>query len=383
MDFTLTTEQSIIQDTARQFARRELAPAAAERDVTGTFPVKEIRALAEIGLLGVNIPEAYGGMEAGVVAYSLAITELGRADASVTVAVSVTNMVAEVIHAFGTEAQRDRYVRGITSGELCTGSFALSEPQSGTDAAALRTRAERVPGGWRLSGTKQWITSGDHSGVSVVWARTGEGPKGITCFLVPKGAPGLTIGRHEDKMGIRGSSTVALVLEDCFVPEDAVLGEVGAGFKLAMIALDGGRIGVASQALGIGLAALDEGRRYANERKQFGKPLAAFQGIQWAVADTATELDAAQLHTLRAAWLKERHRPFTLEASMAKVYATEAAGRACDRMLQVHGGYGYVKEYPVERLYRDARVTRIYEGTSEVQRMVIAREWLRRVADLG
>jgi hypothetical protein len=380
MDFTLSTEQAIIQDTARQFARRELVPNATDRDATGRFPEREIRALAEIGLLGVNVPEAYGGMDAGVVAYSLAITELGRADAAVTVAVSVTNMVAEVICGFGTEAQKDRYVRGITGGELCTGSFALSEPQSGTDAASLRTRAERVPGGWRLNGTKQWITSGDQSGVTVVWARTGEGPKGITCFLVPKGAAGFSVGRHEDKMGIRGSSTVALTFEDCFLPDDAVLGEVGGGFKLAMIALDGGRIGVASQALGIGLAALDEGRRYAGERRQFGQPLAAFQALQFMVADTATELDTAQLLTLRAAWLKEQHRPFTLEASMAKVYASEAACRACDRMLQVHGGYGYVKEYAVERHYRDARVTRIYEGTSEVQRMVIGREWLRRAA---
>lgn len=378
MDFTLSTEQAIIQDTARQFARRELAPGATERDATGRFPEREIRALAEIGLLGVNIPEAYGGMEAGVVAYSLAITELGRGDAAVTVAVSVTNMVAEVICAFGTEAQKDRYVRGITGGDLVTGSFALTEPQSGTDAASLRTRAVRDGSGWRLNGTKQWITSGDVSGVTVVWARTSDEPgtQGITCFLVPKGAPGLAIGRHEDKMGLRGSSTVALTFEDCYLPAEAVLGEEGNGFKLAMIALDGGRIGVASQALGIGMAALEEGRRYAGERRQFGKPLSAFQAIQFAVADTATELDTAQLLTLRAAWLKEQHRPFTLEASMAKVFTSEAACRACDRMLQVHGGYGYVKEYAVERHYRDARVTRIYEGTSEVQRLVIARELL-------
>lgn len=380
MDLDLSTEQELIRDTARRFAKRELAPGAAARDAQDLFPEKELRDLADIGLLGVNVPEEYGGMEAGVVAYSLVITELAKACASTTVAVAVTNMVAEIICQFGTEDQKQRYVNGITDGEMLTGSFALSEPQSGTDAASLRTRAERGDGGWVLNGTKQWITSGDTSGVSVVWAKTDpqSGPRGITCFLVEKDTPGFTVGRHEDKMGLRGSSTVSLTFEDCFVPDGAVLGDFGEGFKLAMVALDGGRIGVASQGLGIGLAALEEGRSYSLERKQFGKPIATFQGIQWMLADTATELDAAGLLILRAAFLKENKRPFTLEASMAKVYATEAAWRACDRMLQVHGGYGYVKEYPIERYLRDVRVTRIYEGTSEVQRIVIARELLKR-----
>jgi len=380
MDLDLTTEQELIRDTARRFARQELAPKAAERDAQDLFPTEELRGLADIGLLGVNVPEEYGGMEAGVVAYSLVITELAKACASTTVAVAVTNMVAEVICQFGTEDQKQRYVGGITEGDLLSGSFGLSEPQSGTDAAALRTRAERGDGGWVLNGTKQWITSGDVSGVTVVWAKTDpdSGPRGITCFLVEKGTPGFSVGRHEDKMGLRGSSTVSLIFEDCFVPDSGVLGNLGDGFKLAMVALDGGRIGVASQGLGIGLAALAEGVGYGLERKQFGKPIATFQGIQWMLADTATELDAAELLILRAAFLKENKRPFTLEASMAKVYATEAAWRACDRMLQIHGGYGYVKEYPIERFLRDARVTRIYEGTSEVQRIVIARELLKR-----
>lgn len=383
MDLELTAEQAIIQDTARSFAKRELAPHAGRRDHEDCFPEAELRALADIGLMGVNIPEAYGGMEAGVVAYSLAITELAKGCAATTVAVAVTNMVAEVICKFGTEAQRRRYVAGLTGGELLTGSFSLSEPQSGSDAAAMRTRAVRGDGGWVLNGTKQWITSGDVSGVNVVWAKTdpAAGARGITCFLVEKGAPGFVIGRHEDKMGLRGSSTVPQTFEDCFVPDDQVLGNLGDGFKLAMIALDGGRIGVASQGLGIGLAALEEGRRYALERKAFGKAIAELQAIQWMLADSATELDAAQLLVLRAAWLKENGRPFTLEASMAKVYATEAAFRVSDRMLQVHGGYGYVKEYAVERHLRDSRVTRIYEGTSEIQRLVIARE-LRRQQDL-
>jgi len=380
MDLDLTTEQEIIRDTARQFAKRELAPVAAQRDAQDIFPKKELLALADIGLLGVNVPEEYGGMEAGVVAYSLVITELAKACAATTVAVAVTNMVAEVICQFGTEDQKQRYVGGITDGEMLTGSFALSEPQAGTDAASLRSRAERGDGGWVLNGAKQWITSGDTSGVTVVWAKTdpASGPRGITCFLVEKDTPGFTVGRHEDKMGLRGSSTVSLTFEDCFVPDSAVLGDLGDGFKLAMVALDGGRIGVASQGLGIGLAALAEGRSYSLERKQFGKPIATFQGLQWMLADTATELDAAGLLILRAAFLKENKRPFTLEASMAKVYASEAAWRACDRMLQIHGGYGYVKEYPIERYLRDARVTRIYEGTSEVQRIVIARELLKR-----
>lgn len=384
MDLELTDEQGIIQDTARSFARRELAPHAAERDAESKLPLAELQALADIGLMGVNIPEAYGGMEAGVVAYSLAITELARGCPATTVAVAVTNMVGEVISQYGTDAQREKYVKGLTSGELVTGSFSLSEPQCGTDAAAMKTRAERGDGGFVLNGTKQWITSGDVSGVNVVWAKTdpAAGAKGITCFLVEKGTPGFSPGRHEDKMGLRGSSTVPQVLEDCFVPEENVLGDLGDGFKLAMVALDGGRIGVASQALGIGLEALAEGRRYALERKAFGKPLANLQAIQWMVADTATELEAARLLALRAAFLKEEKRPFTLEASMAKVYASEAAWRACDRMLQVHGGYGYVKDYAIERLLRDCRVTRIYEGTSEIQRFVIARELLRRQAQM-
>jgi hypothetical protein len=382
MDLELSDEQAIIRDTARNFAKRELAPLAARRDAEDLFPEKELRALADIGLMGVNIPEAYGGMEAGVVSYSLAITELARGCAATTVAVAVTNMVAEVITEYGTEEQRQRYVTGLTSGELLTGSFSLSEPHCGSDAAAMKTRAVRGEGGWILNGSKQWITSGDTSGVNVVWAKTDPeaGPRGITCFLVEKGVEGFSSGRHEDKMGLRGSSTVPQTLEDCFVPDSQVLGDLGDGFKLAMIALDGGRIGVGSQALGIGLEALQEGKQYALERKAFGEPLAKLQAIQWMLADTATELDAASLLILRAAFLKEQKRPFTLEASMAKVYASEAAWRACDRMLQVHGGYGYVKEYPIERLLRDCRVTRIYEGTSEIQRFVIARELLRQQA---
>ncbi len=382
MKFELTEDQTLIQKTARDYAKRVLEPAAAERDATDSFPARELRELAELGLMGVNVPEEYGGAEAGVVAYSLAITELSKACASTAVAVAVTNMVAELICQFGTEEQKDRHVRAITSGEYAAASFALSEPHAGSDAAAIRTRAHRTDDGWVLEGSKQWITSADHSGVFVVWAKTDPdaGHRGISAFLVPAGTPGLIVGRHEDKLGLRGSSTVALTLEECRLPADALLGHEGQGFKLAMIALDGGRIGVASQALGIGLAALEYGAGYALERQAFGKRIADFQAIQWMIADSATELEAARLLVLQAAYFKETKQPFTKQASMAKLFASEAAWRACDRMLQVHGGYGYVKDYPIERLYRDVRATRIYEGSSEIQRLVIARRVLDEIA---
>ncbi len=382
MHFDLTEDQVLIQKTARDYARNVLEPKAEMRDREEVFPEEELRELAELGLMGVNVPEEYGGAEAGVVAYSLAITELAKACAATAVTVSVSNMVAELICKFGTEEQKRTHVEGITSGRYYAGSFALSEPQAGSDAAGLKTKAERVDGGWLLNGTKQWITSGDRAGVYVVWAKTDPtaGHRGMTAFVVPAGTKGLEVGRHEDKMGLRGSTTVALTFEDCLVPEDAVLGEVGQGFKLAMVALDGGRIGIGSQALGIGLSALEMGGAYALERQAFGKKISEFQAIQWMVADSATELEAARLLVLQAAYLKENDRPFTREASMAKLYASEAAWRACDRMLQVHGGYGYVKDYPIERLIRDVRATRIYEGTSEVQRLVIARKVLEEIS---
>lgn len=377
--FELTEEQQLVRQTARDFAQRELAPKASRRDHEGLFPTEELRKLAQLGMMGVNVPALYGGAEAGVVAYSLAITELARACASTTVAVAVTNMVAEVICKFGSEEQKQRYVPCLTSGEYSAAAFALSEPQCGSDAGALKTTARPTDDGWVLDGTKQWITSGDHAGVMVVWARTSDapGPKGISTFLVEQGTPGLGIGKHEDKMGLRGSTTVPLSFDECRVPASALMGELGQGFQVAMTALDGGRIGIASQALGIGLQALDEGRRYATERTAFGKPIADLQAIQWMLADSATELEAARLLTLRAAWQKELGRPYTQEASMAKVYSSETANRVCYRMLQVHGGYGYTRDMAIERLTRDARVTTIYEGTSEIQRLVIGRNLTR------
>jgi alkylation response protein AidB-like acyl-CoA dehydrogenase len=349
IDFTLSDEQRLVRDTARDFATQKLLPKAAERDRTSEFPVGELRALAELGLLGVNIPEALGGAAAGVIAYSLAMTEIARADASVSVAMAVTNMVGEVIVKFGTDAQKEKYVPRLTSGDAVVGAFGLSEPQAGSDPAAMATTAKRTAGGWRLDGAKQWITSGDRAGVMIVWAKTDPtaGGKGISAFVVEGGTKGLSAGKHEDKMGLRGSSTVPLLFDGCELPEEALLGKVGGGLSVALAALDGGRIGIASQALGIGTAALDAARAYVKERRQFGKALAEFQAIQFRLADVATELEAARLLTMRAAAMKERGVAFSREASMAKLYASEAAWRACDAAIQVHGGYGYTRDFPV------------------------------------
>jgi alkylation response protein AidB-like acyl-CoA dehydrogenase len=371
IEFGLTDEQKEVQRVARDFAERVLVPRAAERDRTGEFPARELKQLADLGLLGVNVPSQYGGAEAGVVAYSLAMTEIARADASVSVAMAVTNMVAEVICRFGTDEQKRTFVPRLTSGEAVAGAFALSEPQAGSDPAAMTTTAARTSQGWRLDGSKQWITSGDRAGVVIVWAKTDT--KRISTFIVPGGMKGMSAGKHEDKMGLRGSTTVPLVLDGCELPEAALLGQLGGGLSVALAALDGGRIGIASQALGIGRAALEAATAYAKLRVQFGKPLADFQATQFKLADMATQLEAARLLTMRAARCKEQGRPFSREASMAKLWSSETAWRVCDHAVQIHGGYGYTREYPVERLLRDARVTRIYEGTSEVQRIVIAR----------
>jgi len=374
MDFTLSEEQTLIRDMARDFAKNELAPNASDWDQRAEFPESHIRRMAELGLMGVNVPEELGGAEAGPVALSLAITEIAKGCASCAVTMSVTNMVCEVIDKFGTDAQRERYCPRITSGEYSAGAFSLSEAGAGSDPGGMKTTAVLEGDRWILNGEKMWITSGAYAGVHVVWARTGgKGTGGISAFLVEGDNPGLEPGRKEDKMGLRASNTVPVLFEDCEIPKDALLGEENRGFRVAMMALDGGRIGIASQSLGIGLAAQEAAVEYARERQQFGRPIGGFQAIQWMLADNETELSAARNLTLRAAWLKERGRPFTPEASMAKIYSTEAAGRACDRALQVHGGYGYVKEYPVERHYRDVRVTRIYEGTNQIQRVVVGR----------
>jgi alkylation response protein AidB-like acyl-CoA dehydrogenase len=379
MDFRFTEEQLLVQRTARDYAQRVLLPKAAARDLSSEFPVTELRELAELGMLGIGISDELGGAAAGTVAYSLALTELARGDAAVAVAVSVTNMVAELIAAHGGPALAKKWVPRITSGEMIAGAFGLSEPEAGSDAAGLRTIAEKTPTGWRLTGTKQWITSGDHAGVMVVWATIDPtaAHKGVTAFLVPGGAKGLTVARLEDKLGIHGSSTAQLVFDGVEVGDDDVLAGPGKGFALALAALDGGRIGIASQAVGIARSALEAAVEYAKERVTFGQPIIKHQAVGNMLADAATWLDAAQLMTLRAAYTKQCGEPFSQQAAMAKLFSTEHAWRICDIALQVHGGYGYVRDFPVERALRDVRVTRIYEGTSEIQRIVIARNLLR------
>lgn len=378
MDVSYNETQKLVQNAARTFAERVVAPRTAELDRSGTFPTDIVRGLAEQGLFGVNLKSAYGGSEAGVVAYALAMTEIARACASTAVTMAVTSMVGEVIQAFGNEEQRREHLPKLTSGEYLTGAFALSEPGAGSDAAALGTTARRSDDGWVLDGQKQWITNGGYAGVLVVWARTGgPGAKGISCFLVPKATPGLSVGRPEDKHGLRASNTVPLTFEECRVPSSALLGEEGMGFRIAMMALDGGRIGISAQAIGIATAALEAAVSYSHERRAFGHPIKDFQAIQWMLADSRTELEAARLLCLRAALLKEQAAPFTQEASISKLFASEAANRICNRAMQIHGGYGYIREFPVERYLRDVRITTIYEGTSEIQRLVIARELLR------
>jgi alkylation response protein AidB-like acyl-CoA dehydrogenase len=311
------------------------------------------------------------------VAYALAMLEIAQGCASTAVTMAVNNLVAEIICKFGTEEQKRRYAPEITSGRFVAASFGLSEPQAGSDAGALRTTARRDGNEYVINGSKQWITSGDQAGVIIVWARTGEpGTRGISAFLVEGGAKGLHVGRHEDKMGLRASSTVSLSFEDLRVPATAMLGPEGRGFPIALSGLDSGRVGIACQAIGIGLAALDSAIRYAKDRHAFGEPIANFQGIRFPLADVATELEAARLLALRAAALKEAGKPFTREGSMAKLFGSEKANRACDVAVQVHGGYGYIGEFPAERYYRDVRITTIYEGSSEIQRMVIARHLL-------
>ncbi|MBX5483583.1 MAG: acyl-CoA dehydrogenase family protein [Myxococcaceae bacterium] len=381
MELELNETQRLIRETARSFAREKVAPGAAERDRNGTFPADLYREMGPLGLLGVNVPADLGGAEAGPVAYALSMMEIAAACASTSVGMAVTNMCAELIVKFGTPAQKQKFVPRLTSGEAVAGSFALSEPHAGSDASALKTTAKRVGDTWVLNGAKQWITSGAYAGVLVVWARTDPSVgKGISCFIVEGGTKGLHVGRHEDKMGLRASNTVALTFEDCAIPAENLLGQEGDGFKLAMMALDGGRIGIASQACGVARAALEASLRYLKDRTAFGRPIGDFQALRWFIANMKTELTAAELLTLRAAWLKEQGRPFTREASMAKLYASEMAQRACDKAVQIHGGYGYIDEFPVERYLRDARVQTIYEGTSEIQRFVIARELFKQAA---
>ena len=381
MNLTLSETQTLVQKTARDFAQRAIAPEASAIDREERFPKEQLKGLADLGLMAVNVPEELGGSGAGALSYALAMEEIAAACASTAVTMAVTNMVGEVIAHFGTKDQRERYCPRLASGEYLAGAFALSEPGAGSDPGSMLTTATSDGDGYVLRGAKQWITSGAYAGVFVVWARTGSrethpGTRGVSCFLVEGGTPGLKVGKHEDKMGLRGSNTVPLEFDDVRLPKSALLGELNGGFKIAMMALDGGRIGISAQALGVARSSLEKSVQYARDRKQFGKAIGEFQGIQWKLADMSTKLDAGRLLCHRAASLKEAKLPFSREASMSKLFCSEAAVEICNEAVQIHGGYGFTKEYAVERNLRDIRVTTIYEGTSEVQRMVIARSQL-------
>jgi len=375
--FEASEEQAQIRDMVRSLARKEFAPKAAQIDEEGRYPEENLKRLAELGLLGMLVPASHGGSETGTVAYAIALAEVAGGCASTAVGMAVTNMVGEGIHRFGSEEQRSRFLPALASGTV-TGAFALTEPSAGSDAFGISTVALRDGDAYVLNGSKVFITNGSRAGVTIVMAVTEKEPKKrISAFLVEPGMPGYSVGKPEHKMGLKGSDTVSLSFDDCRVPKRNLLGAEGEGFPISMTILDGGRIGIASQSVGIARAALDAATSYARERRQFGEPIASFQAIQGMLADSATELDAAELLALRAAYRKDAGAPFTREASVAKVFASEAAYRACHRSVQIFGGYGYIREYPVERHLRDIKVTSIYEGTSEIQRIIIARDLLR------
>ena len=380
MDFKLTSEQEMIRDMVRDFTEKNIKPVAPLYDEEKQFPFQNLKRMAGLGLMGMNIPAVYGGAEVGVVAYSLAITEIAKGCASHAVTTSVTNMVAEVICEFAQEEIKRKHIPKLCNGQYPAGSFAITEPHTGSDAANIRTTANRQKDTYVLNGTKTLITSGDASGVTVTWGvtdRNAKKGKGISAFAVEKGTPGFRVGKAEEKMGHRASSTNELIFDNCVIPASCLLGKEGEGFKIAMMELDGGRIGIGSLAVGVGFAAVDFAIDYVKEREAFGKSLSAFEAIQWMIADSYTELEAAQLLVLRAACLKEAKQAFTREASMAKLFATETARNVAIRSVQMLGGYGYTKEYPVERYLRDVIGTTLYEGTSEVQRIVISREILK------
>lgn len=386
MNLDLTEEQRMIQDTARQFAVAELEPVAAGLDRGEDRQVfyDNLKKLAELGFMGLNIKDQYGGAEAGVIAFSVALTEIARSCSSTAVTVSVNNMVCEVIQAIGSQEQKEKYIPRICSGEYLAGGFGLTEAGAGSDPAGMKTTAVRDGNDWVLNGTKIFITSAPYAGVFVVWAVTDKQAKkgkGISCFLVENGTPGFTVGREEEKMGQHASATCELIFDNCRIPASAQMGHLNDGFRIAVAELAGGRIGVGSFALGLGLAAMDCAVKYSLNRSQFGQNLASFQAIQWKIADAYTELEAARLLLMNAAFKKEKGGYFGTEASMAKLYATEAANRACYEALQMLGGYGYTREYPVERYSRDARITTIYEGTSEIQRLIISRDILKRFSE--
>ena len=383
MDLRLTEEHEMIRKMVRQFAEKEVAPIAAEMDEKAEVPFENIKKMGELGLMGLTVSEEYGGAGMDTVSYCIATEEISKACAATAIVMGVQNsLVCHGIEKFGTEDQKQRFLVPLAQGELI-GAFALTEPEAGTDAAAQKTTMVLDGDEYIVNGTKNFITSGGFADVILLFGMTdkSKGYRGISALLVEKGTPGFSVGKEENKLGIRATSTCELVFEDCRVPVANRLGEEGQGFKIAMTDLDAGRISVAAQALGIAEAAYEAALEYAKTRVQFGQPIAKFQGIQWMLADMATRIEAARLLVYSAALAKDRAKKtgarYSKEAAMAKLYASETASWVTDLAIQIHGGYGYVKEYPLERYYRDARITRIYEGTSEVQRIVIANQILR------
>jgi butyryl-CoA dehydrogenase len=378
MDFSLNDHQKLIRDTVRQFVEAEVRPGVRERDRKGQFPAAEIARLAQMGCCGMLTPEEWGGAGFDTMSYVLMLEEVARVDTAMATSLSVTNSAVQVpLLGFGNEAQKKKYLRRLAAGEIL-GSFCLTEPQAGSDAAGIQTRAVRSNGGYRLNGTKTWVSNGAVAGIFIVFAKTDPeaGGKGISAFLVESGAKGFRVGRHEEKMGQHASPSVEIVLNDCDVPAENRLGEEGQGLKIALSALDGGRIGIAAQAVGLAQGALEESVKYAKQRRAFGKTIGDFQAVQWMIADMETEIQAARGLLYHAAWLKDSGARMGAASSKAKLYASEMVNRVVAKAVQIHGSVGYSRETDVERMYRDARVITIYEGTSEVQRMIIARELL-------
>jgi butyryl-CoA dehydrogenase len=379
MDFELTEEQRMIIDGAKKFAEKELAPLAGEADEKQECNVEALKALGELGYLGMTVPDPYGGTGVGAVAYAGAMIEFSKVDSGVSVGVSVQNsLVNDAIMMFGTEEQKMAYLPKLTSGEWL-GCFSLTEAGAGSDPAHIRAAAVRDGGDFVLNGTKNFTTNGGFADLMIAFFSTDreKGAKGISAFIVDKGTPGFEVGKHENKLGIRASSTTEMVFTDCRVPASTMLGQENKGLSIALATLDCGRIGIAAQAVGIAEAALEEAVKYAKQRVQFGKPLAEFEALQFMLADMAVDVEVAKTMLYRVAWMKDSGaKRFTKESAMVKLFASEMAHRVCHKALQIHGGYGFIKDYKVERLYRDQRITEIYEGTSEIQRLVIARSLL-------
>lgn len=379
MNFQLNEEYSMIQEAARDFAQQDLKPGVIERDEKALFPYDQVKKMGELGFMGMMVDSKYGGAGLDALAYTLVLEEIAKIDASAAVIMSVNNsLVCYGLEAFGTEEQKEKYLRPLASGEKL-GAFALSEPEAGSDATSQHTTAIDQGDHYLLNGTKNWITNGGNADICLIIAQTHpeKAHRGINVLIVEKGMPGFTIGPKENKLGIRSSDTHSLLFTDVKVPKENRIGEDGFGFKFAMKTLDGGRIGIAAQALGIAAGAYEFALAYAKERKTFGKPIAEHQAIQFKLADMEVEIEAARLLTYKAAWTKDQGLPYSKEAAMAKLHASEVAMKTSIEAVQIHGGYGYVKEYHVERLMRDAKITQIYEGTSEIQRLVIAREILK------